>query len=127
MVDDDDDDDEDVDDNDDDNDDENDADDVNNDHDGDNDDDHSDYDCGDYDDYDDCDDVNVAFQCCCKGLCKCCQKEEIIKEEFSFLALGLDGAGKSTLLSKLCGEINEEIEPTKGTSYTVCIKAILYE
>ncbi|XP_065059952.1 ADP-ribosylation factor-like protein 15 isoform X2 [Rhopilema esculentum] len=66
-------------------------------------------------------------QCCsfacgvCKILCytlccKCCKKEQIVKEEFSLLALGLGGAGKSTLLSTVCGEIEEEIVPTKGFS-----------
>ena len=37
-----------------------------------------------------------------------------MKEEFSLLALGLGGAGKSTLLSTVCGEVEEEIVPTKG-------------
>eukprot|EP00794_Sanderia_malayensis_P009746 gene9746-10743_t len=58
----------------------------------------------------------VFCELCCKILCKCCQEEQVSKEEFSFLALGLNGAGKSTLLAKLCGEINEDIEPTKGFS-----------
>ncbi len=59
-----------------------------------------------------------------------------MKEEFSFLALGLDGAGKSTLISKLCGEIAEEIEPTSGwyskcptnkfiLSLSLCLRAIV--
>lgn len=48
--------------------------------------------------------------------CKCNKKEQVVKEEFSLLALGLNGVGKSTLLSKICGEVEESIEPTKGFS-----------
>ena len=55
-----------------------------------------------------------SFQFCCK----CCQKERIIKEEYSLLTLGLGGAGKSTLLSKLCGEDDCEDGPTKGKWYS---------
>eukprot|EP00112_Aurelia_sp_Birch-Aquarium-sp1_P006587 Seg1723.8 transcript_id=Seg1723.8/GoldUCD/mRNA.D3Y31 product="ADP-ribosylation factor-like protein 15" protein_id=Seg1723.8/GoldUCD/D3Y31 len=53
-----------------------------------------------------------CYMCCCK----CCRKEPIVKQEFELLTLGLGGAGKSTLLSKLCGENEEEIGPTKGFS-----------
>ena len=56
----------------------------------------------------------TLFQFCCK----CCHKEQIIKEEFALLTLGLSGAGKSKLLSKLCGENSEDIGPTKGMWYS---------
>ena len=50
------------------------------------------------------------FQFCCK----CCQKKQIVKEEYALLALGLSDAGKSTLLSRLCGEDEEDSGPTNG-------------
>jgi len=53
---------------------------------------------------------------CYMFCCKCCQKKQIVKEEYTLLALGLSGAGKSTLLSRLCGEDEEDSGPTNGFS-----------